>query len=188
MSDDRPVHADHRVQHRYPADVRFCALCGGEMRPREVLPDRKRFKVCARCGFVDFPSPKLVAGCLVVERGNVLLLKRGIEPALGRWTFPGGYVDLGEHPKDAAVREVAEEVHMGVRAGDLLGVYFAPSNPIAVIVVYLAEPGSNPPSVSDEATEVGYYEASAIPWDDLAFDTTRQALSDWVARERSGGS
>jgi ADP-ribose pyrophosphatase YjhB (NUDIX family) len=187
MSDERPVHADHRVQHKYPAGVRFCALCGGEMRSREVLPDRKQFKVCARCGFVDFPSPKLVAGCLIVERSKVLLLKRGIEPALGRWTFPGGYVDLGEHPKDAAVREAAEEVLMQARAGELLGVYWDSRNPVAVVVVYLAEPGPVPPAVSDEATAFGYFAGDEIPWSDLAFDTTRQALIDWVGRLKRGG-
>jgi NADH pyrophosphatase NudC (nudix superfamily) len=95
MSNDDPVEPNHHLQHQYPANVRFCALCGGPMELRPVLPDVRRLKVCARCGFVDFPSPKLVAGCLVVDHRRVLLLRRGIVPRLGFWTFPGGYVDLG---------------------------------------------------------------------------------------------
>ena len=73
--DDRPVESRHEIQHQYPANVRFCALCGGAMELRTVLPDRKRLKVCSRCGFIDFQSPKLVAGCLVIDAGRVLLLR-----------------------------------------------------------------------------------------------------------------
>src|ERR1700720_2404980 len=71
-----PVEANHHLQHQYPGNVRFCALCGGAMWMRMVLPDRKRLMVCDRCGFVHFPSPKLVAGCLVIDAGRVLLLRR----------------------------------------------------------------------------------------------------------------
>ena len=54
--DDSPVEANHYIQHQFPQNVRFCALCGGEMRMRVVLPDHKRFKVCRQCGFIDFPG------------------------------------------------------------------------------------------------------------------------------------
>ena len=96
--DDRPVEPRHEIQHQYPVNVRFCPLCGGAMELRTVLPDRKRHKVCSRCGYIDFQSPKLVAGCLVIDAGRVLLLRRAIPPRLGYWTFPGGYVDFGEMP------------------------------------------------------------------------------------------
>jgi len=179
--DDRPVEANHHIQHQYPQNIRFCALCGGEMRPRVVLPDGKRFKVCGRCGYIDFPGPKLVAGCLVIERGRVLLLRRGIAPQLGKWTFPGGYVDLGETPTQAALRETVEEVGMRVTLGPLLGLYSDPERPIAAVAVYLAEPGTEPPRTSAEATEVRYFAPDDLPWASLAFRTTRDALIDWVA-------
>ncbi|HEY1850000.1 MAG TPA: NUDIX hydrolase [Candidatus Binataceae bacterium] len=175
------VFANHHLQHQYPANVRFCAMCGGPMRLRIVLPDNKRLKVCHRCGFVNFAGPKLVAGSLVIDAGRVLLLRRGNEPRVGTWTFPGGYVDLGETPKDAATRETLEEVGMRVKAGATLGVYSDPDNPIAAVVVYLARPGTESPSLSPEATEVRYFAAAEIPWDELAFRTTHDALRDWVA-------
>jgi len=67
----------------------------------------------------------------VIDAGRVLLLRRGNEPRVGAWTFPGGYVDLGETPQDAATRETLEEVGMRVEAGATLGVYADPDNPIA---------------------------------------------------------
>ena len=182
IDDDSPVHANHHLQHQYPHNLRFCALCGGEMRLRPVLPDRKRFKVCTRCGYVDFPGPRLVAGSFVIDTGRVLLLRRGIQPQLGKWTFPGGYVDLGETPQQAAIRETLEEVRMNVTLEGLLGVYADPAHPIAAVIVYVARPGAETPGTSDEATEVRYFAPDEIPWDDLAFRTTQDSLSDWVAK------
>ena len=147
---------------------------------RLVLPERKRHKVCANCGFIDFPGPKLVAGCLVIDGGRVLLLRRGIVPQIGKWTFPGGYVDLGETPEQAALRETGEEVGMRVELGPLLGVFSDPADPIAAVVVYMARPGAEKPGVSDEATEVRYFAPEEIPWDEVAFQTTNDALRAWI--------
>jgi ADP-ribose pyrophosphatase YjhB (NUDIX family) len=183
---DLPVHADHRVQHQFPQNVRFCPRCAGEMRSRVVLPDKKRFKVCDRCGFVYFPGPKLVAGCLVIDSERVLLLRRGIEPQVGKWTFPGGYVDFGETPAAAAVRETHEEISMQVRLGQVLGVYADPSDPIVAVVVYLAKPGVEEARVTDEAIEVRYFARSDIPWHELAFSATRDALRDWFELSSQG--
>jgi ADP-ribose pyrophosphatase YjhB (NUDIX family) len=184
--DDAPVEPNHHIQHQYPRNIRFCALCGGEMRLRMIMPDRRYFKTCSQCGYIDFPGPKLAAGCLVVDEGKVLLLRRGIQPQIGRWTFPGGYVDLGETPLQAALRETSEEVGMTVAADRLLGVYTDPANPITAIVVYLARPGLEAPGHSAEATEVRYFEPAGIPWDELAFRTTHNALSEWLERVARG--
>jgi mutator protein MutT len=184
MSDDQPVEINHDVQHRYPREINFCALCGGIMTLRLVLPDRRRYRVCSRCGYVAFLSPKLVAGCLVVENGCVLLLRRAINPQLGRWTFPGGYVDLSETPVQAAVRETREEVGMDVQIGNLLGLYWSEPHPSAVVAVYLATPAKGSPKTSEEAAEVSYFAPDRIPWEDIAFGTTRAALHDWVKAQQ----
>ena len=183
-----PVEANHHLQHRYPGEVRFCGLCGGAMRRRVVLPDSKHFNVCERCGFVHFPGPKLVAGCLVIDSGRLLLLRRGNEPRIGTWTFPGGYVDLGETPAQAALRETLEEVGIRVTPNGLLGVYADAQNPIAAVVAYLARAGTDVPRVSSEATEIKYFAPNEIPWAELSFRTTHDALRDWVAlMEKRGG-
>jgi ADP-ribose pyrophosphatase YjhB (NUDIX family) len=175
------VHANHRVQRDYPARVKFCPLCGAAMEPRMLMPENVERKVCTRCGFVLFPGPKLVAGCFVIDAGRVLLIRRGMEPALGKWTFPGGYVDFGENSADAAVRETREEVGMRVALGPLLGVFTDLTAPALTVVVYLAVPNKESPGVSEEASEVRYFAPGEIPWHDLAFPTTTDALTAWVA-------
>ncbi|HKN01107.1 MAG TPA: NUDIX hydrolase [Candidatus Binataceae bacterium] len=181
------VHANHHVQHRFPRDVRFCALCGGAMERRPVLPDGDERPVCERCGFVFFPSPKLVVGCLVIESGRVLLLKRGNEPSMGKWTFPGGFVDFAERAIDAAVRETAEEVGLQVQIDRLLGVYTDPANHNAQMVAYLARAHSGDPAPSAEALEVHYFTPQEIPWDEIAFRSSDEALHDWIATLKATG-
>lgn len=177
----QPVHANHLVQHRFPGEVRFCALCGAELELRTILPDRKDHGMCPRCGFIFFPSAKLVAGCVIVDAGRVLLLRRGIEPALGKWTFPGGFVNFGESAAEAAIRETLEEVGMRVVLGPVLGVYFDPHNSKACIATYLARPSEDEPQLSEEALEVRYFAPEEIPWGEIAFRSTHDALTDWVA-------
>jgi ADP-ribose pyrophosphatase YjhB (NUDIX family) len=180
MTKKPAVHPDHRVQHRFPRDVRFCALCGGAMESRPVLPEGKEHLRCEQCGFVFFPSPKLVAGCLVIESCRVLLLKRGNQPAMGKWTFPGGFVDFAEPAIDAALRETMEEVGMQVTVERLLGVYTDTSNHNTQIIVYLARRGTGAPACSDEAVEVRFFGVDEIPWAEIAFPSTRDALTDWA--------
>ncbi|MGO9450289.1 MAG: NUDIX domain-containing protein [Candidatus Binataceae bacterium] len=175
------VHANHHLQHRFPRAVRFCALCGGAMELRPVLPDGNEYPVCEGCGFVFFPSPKLVVGCLLIENGRVLLLKRGNEPSMGKWTFPGGYVEFAERAIDAAVRETEEEVGLQVRIDRLLGVYTDPANHNAQVVAFLARAHSGVPALSAEALEVRYFTPDEIPWDEIAFRSTDEALHDWIA-------
>lgn len=175
------IHANHRVQRDYPAKVKFCPLCGAAMASRMLMPENVERKVCTRCGFVLFPGPKLVAGCFVIDDGRVLLIRRGIEPAVGKWTFPGGYVDFGENAAEAAIRETREEVGMRVALGPLLGVF---NDSAITVVVYLATPGIEAPSLTVEATEVRYFAPDEIQWHDLAFPTTTDALTAWVASTR----
>jgi len=177
------VHANHHIQHEYPRNVRFCPMCGGALEMRMVAPDLKENKVCMKCGFVYFLTPKLVAGCIIADGDRTLLLRRGFEPSLGKWTYPGGFVDWNETPEKCAVRETFEEVGMTLRDPELLGIYADRHEPSPIIVVsYVASPGAETPMVTPEATEVRYFAANEISWNDLAFDTTVQAMEAWAKK------
>jgi ADP-ribose pyrophosphatase YjhB (NUDIX family) len=110
------------------------------------------------------------------------LIRRNIEPALGSWTFPGGYVDLGECVPDAAVRETFEETRLEVRLDRLLNVYSYADAGI-VMVAYCATVTGGDPAVTPESTAIQAFAPDEIPWSDLAFPSTREALREYVEQE-----
>lgn len=154
------------------AEARFCPRCG---RSAEVeFPQRI---VCAHCGYEAYYNPKPVAGAIPVDdRGRVILLRRGFDPGAGRWTFPGGFVDLGESVEDAARREAAEELDIAIEIEGLVGVYSRAEDRV-VLVVYRAR-AIDPPRTSPEAIEVRAFALDELPWDELAFWSTERALRD----------
>jgi len=69
----------------------------------------------------EFPdSPLLGVGAVIVDRGRVLLVRRGNEPMKGHWTLPGGLLELGERLMDGVVREVQEETGLLVECLELI--------------------------------------------------------------------
>lgn len=165
-----------------PDALRFCPLCGGGLAARVVQPDERVHPVCSGCGFVFYLQPKVVAGTLPVRGGRVLLTRRAIEPSRGLWTFPGGYVDWGEDVREAARRETLEKVRGPVRLDGLLGLYSYAGSPVVVVFLASVPEGLEPVPSAAEVSEVAYFGPEGIPWDALAFPSTRDALRDWVAR------
>jgi 8-oxo-dGTP diphosphatase len=110
--------------------------------------------------------------------GKIVLLRRGIEPQLGKWVVPGGYVDRGEEVEAAALRETEEECGIKTRIKNLLGIYSYPGRPV-VVVVYVAEYLSGDLTIGDETQEVKLFHLEEIPWNDLAFPSTVDALKDY---------
>jgi ADP-ribose pyrophosphatase YjhB (NUDIX family) len=88
-------------------------------------------------------------------------------------------VDRGESVTDAAIRETREESCLDVRLGSIVGVYSYRGSP-NVIVVYAAEVIGGRLEAGDESVEAATFDAQDIPWDDLGFDSTRQALKDYI--------
>lgn len=154
----------------------YCIQCGARTVLR--LVDQVERKQCPDCQWIHYEDPKVAAGVILFRQSRVLLVRRTIAPE-GTWTFPGGYVDRYEDPDLAAIREVREETGIEVSADRLLKIYRASDSPV-LLIVYLGtlKENSPPPTAMSECDEVRYFEYSQIPWDNLAFQTTRQALKD----------
>jgi len=163
--------------------ARFCQSCGGYLVER-YLPGEGRPRLrCELCGHIHYLNPRVVAAAIVEHGGRVLLQQRAIEPRAGFWTFPGGFLEMGETPEQCAVRETREEAGIDVALVGLHGVYARPDVGI-VIVVYRATSASSAAFAADgESQAVGWFAPDAIPWDALAFDTTAAALRDWAGRD-----
>jgi ADP-ribose pyrophosphatase YjhB (NUDIX family) len=190
VSGHKPGHSRRHEHHDEPHDhaagahfhpesinpalegARFCPRCGAT--PEIDFP---RSLQCPVCGYAAFFNPKPVACAIPREPdGRVWLLRRGFEPSAGLWTFPGGFVDLGESVEQAAVREAQEELEIEVRLTGLVGVYSRPQDRV-VLVVFDAVPLGTP-RPTPEAPAVQAFAPADVPWDELAFWSTEQALRD----------
>jgi ADP-ribose pyrophosphatase YjhB (NUDIX family) len=135
--------------------------------------------VCVRCEFIFYQNSKPTSSVLVVERGRVLLAKRGIEPYLGWWDIPGGFLENGEHPEAGAVREVAEETGLQIKLTELLGIYidtYGRSGEYTLNLCYTADLVSGRPNPASDVTELRWFDLDALP-DQVAFNWSRDALA-----------
>lgn len=162
---------------------RFCAACGGGLlRPLPAPGGSPLF--CCACGQPAYQDPKVaVAGVVRDERGRIILLRRAQrDQAYGRWILPGGHVDRGEELTAAALREVAEETGLNAELGPMVGVYSYPGNPVVLIVYHLTV-GGGQPKPSREALELKAFDPADIPWDELGYHSTGQALRAALGRD-----
>lgn len=166
--------------HQHEPAFRFCPVCGGALATRPLRAGDRDRLVCRACGFVFYLDPKVAVGTIVrVEGGQIVLVRRQIEPGYGKWVFPGGYVDRGEGLVEAAVREAREECGLEVRIDRLVNVYSYPGRPV-IVVVYAATAIGGTLRPDEESSEAALFHRAAIPWDELAFESTRDALRDYL--------
>src|ERR1044071_9504651 len=167
----------------HPHDERpysFCPMCGGALEPRAIKQNEPERLVCVRGGVVFYLDPKVAVGAII--RGHerrIVLVKRAIEPGYGNWVYPGGYVNRGELVQEAALREAREEAGLQVRLERLINVYSYPGR-APVVIVYAATIVGGTLMVDDEGLEARFFRAEEIPWDDLAFPSTNDALREYL--------
>lgn len=167
--------------------MKFCPRCGQPLET-EVLNDLPR-RVCTACGYIYWNNPLPVAGAVVIDaRGQVLLVRRSVEPQLGRWNLPAGYLEFGESIEEAAVREVREESGLLVELTGFLCSVGAghPDWPWSSLTFsfFYARPVGGELEPGDDADRAAFYLPGALP-DPIAFRSHRRALARWQAdRER----
>ena len=163
---------------------RFCPACGGPLETRSLKASDPDRLVCAACGFVFYLDPKVAVGTIITTADSrLVLVRRAIEPGYGLWVFPGGFVDRGEELTTAAIREAREESGLDVRLDRLVNIYSYPSAPV-IIVVYAATALSGELCGDEECLEAKLFRADDLPWDELAFQSTREALRDYLSGAR----
>ena len=168
--------------HSHEPAFTYCPVCGSGLEPRLLKAGEPERLVCRTdaCGFVFYLDPKVAVGTIILDgAGRILLVRRAIEPGYGKWVFPGGYVDRGEAVSAAAVREAREESGLDVRLDRLLNVYSYPGR-APVIIVYAATMTGGCVNCDDEGLEARFFDPGEIPWDNLAFRSTHEALLEFI--------
>jgi len=167
-----------------PDPICFCPACGTPVVERQAF-GRLR-PVCPSCGRTHFYEPKVAAGVLVGEGGRVLLVRRVMEPGRGQWTLPAGFVDAGEDPALAAVREVREETGLEVSIDGLVDVLAGRAHPRGadLVIVYRGHVVGGSLHAGDDADDAAYFDPGNLPR--LAFDVTHKAIDRWKQQTERG--
>lgn len=134
--------------------------------------------VCPECKFINYENPLIVVGAVVTYKDQLLLCRRAIEPRVGYWTIPAGYMELQETPMDGAAREAMEEANAEIRIDNLLAIYTIPRIS-QVQMIYRATLDEPEFFAGDESLEVKLFDWDDIPWDELAFPTVHWALKQY---------
>jgi ADP-ribose pyrophosphatase YjhB (NUDIX family) len=165
--------------------MKFCSACGQPV--ARVVPDgdnRPRY-VCQACAAVHYENPKVVVGCVPEFEGRILLCKRAIEPRLGYWTVPAGFMEIGESLPEAALRETWEEAQARVDLGPLFAIVDVIH--AAQVHVFFAATLPEPSfGAGDETLEARLFSVSEIPWSELAFPSVRIALEQYLEPGSAG--
>ena len=169
----------------HPA-IQFCSACGHAVEWKVPAGDHAPRHVCPACGNVHYLNPKVIVGVIPeAPDGRILLARRNIEPRLGFWTFPSGFMEMGETSADGAAREGLEETEAEIVVDDLCSLINVPY----VNQLHFAYRGrlvGEHFATTPESSEVRLFAESEIPWEEIAFPTIYQSLRFFLADRAAG--
>ncbi len=167
--------------------MNYCSNCAQPVTTAVPEGDNRPRAVCSSCGTVHYVNPKLVVGCVPVHEGQILLCRRAIEPRLGFWTVPAGFMELGETLGEAALRETWEEALARVQLGALFSIVDV-VHAGQVHVFFRARLAKAEFGAGSETLETRLFRPEDIPWSELAFPSIRIALEQYLEDEKSGNA
>lgn len=165
--------------------MKFCSNCGDTVElsiPED--DDRERF-VCISCEIIHYVNPRVIVGCVPIYEGKVLLCKRAIEPRLGYWTLPAGFMENGETTPQGAARETWEEAQAKVTNLELYRIFDVPYVS-QVYMFYRCELTDGAFGVGAESSECALCTEADVPWDEIAFPAVKETLKAYFSDAKSG--
>lgn len=167
-------------------EVKYCNACGSSVEHRVPAGDHLPRHICGNCGHIQYFNPRIIVGCIPEwEDGRILMCRRNIEPRHGLWTFPAGFMELGETSAQGAAREAMEESQADVEVGELLAMINVPYVS-QLYVVHRGRMRSAHHGPTPESSETRLMSESEIPWDEIAFPTVLHSLRFFYADRAAG--
>ncbi len=171
---------------REKSPINFCIKCGTRVVITIPEGDNRERHVCTACGEIQYQNPKIVTGCIPVCENRILLCRRAIDPRMGFWTIPAGFMENDETLEQGAIRETREEAMARVTDLHMYQIFDMPRiNQVYILYrANLAEPdnfGAGPESLEVQLTPI-----DAIPWNEMAFLVIKRTLERYLDEWRTG--
>ncbi len=165
--------------------MKYCSHCSATVELLIPEGDSLPRYVCTACHLIHYQNPKVVVGCIPEWEDKILLCRRAIEPRLGWWTVPAGFMENNETLAQAAARETLEEATARVEIGDLYAIYSLP-HISQVYVLFRAQLLDLDFKPGIESLEVKLMNENEIPWEEMAFRVIHDPLRRYFNERRQG--
>jgi ADP-ribose pyrophosphatase YjhB (NUDIX family) len=165
--------------------MKFCSNCASPLAFGAIEGEHMPRFHCAHCGAIHYENPKIIVACLPIFDGKIMLCRRGIEPRLGFWNIPGGFMENQESVENGALREMLEETGCEgtiVRVHSIYSVL-----PVQQVhVCFLVEMKNFEYTLTPESTEIQLFAEADIPWGEIAFISNKFALKHYFEDKKTG--
>jgi ADP-ribose pyrophosphatase YjhB (NUDIX family) len=170
--------------------MKFCSSCGGEVAHRQDTQDMRYRFVCDRCGTVYYQNPRVIVCCAVCLGDKVLMCRRALQPGLGLWAVPSGFLEVGESLEQGAVRETFEETGLVINPEslDLCSVVNMTSIEQVAIMFRVALGAIPALTPGPECLELAFMAAHEIPAGQFAWRSTMGDGPERFYRELQTGA
>lgn len=166
---------------------KFCPHCAAPVEYKPVPDDTQLRHVCTQCQVIHYLNPKIVTGVLPIFGDQVLLARRAIEPRKGHWNVPAGYMENGETIEDGAQRELQEEANAKVK-NILPHLIYSIAAINQVYVLFVGELLGPNYSAGIESLEVKLFTQAEIPWDEMAFTSSKVCIERHFENQKKNSS
>jgi ADP-ribose pyrophosphatase YjhB (NUDIX family) len=171
-----------------PRNYKFCPVCGNHLKPKFIQEEQTDRLSCDNCNFIFYINPIPAVAVILMNAGQIVLVKRKYHPHKGAWTLPAGFMEYDETTEETAIREAKEETNLVIKIKELFGVYPGFDDPRVhvILIVYWGEIVAGEIIPGDDAEEVRFFSLDDLP-KNIAFSAHRKILARLI-KSRSGNS
>ena len=165
--------------------MKFCSNCASPITFGAIDGEHLPRFYCENCSVIHYQNPRIIVSCLPIWEDKIMLCRRGIEPQLGLWNLPGGFMENKESVESGALREMFEETGC---AGTILRLHsvFSVLPVHQVHLSFLVKMNDLNYHLTPESTEIELFAEADIPWTEVAFTSNKFALKRYFEDKKRG--